>query len=108
MIIQRFTSEGRKEQILWQFFKLAARGNYMRVTRREIARACDVSDTAISYHMGTMEELRWALIGWCVHQSMHGSPDEMAPVLAQAILDKHPATDALSKGRVDIIMRNSV
>ena len=59
---QRMKIEDRKAQLLTHGIKLARRGNYAQVTRKEVALSAGVSEALLSLHFKTMAGYRKALM----------------------------------------------
>lgn len=74
----------RLAQILAAALKMASRDGYTRITREGVARAAHVSEGLVTYHMGTMPELRRAIMREAVRT-------ECLPVIAQGVAarDRH-------------------
>lgn len=80
---KRLKPDIRKENILKAALKLAAVGNYLVVTRDEIAKAVGVTGPALQYHFGTMARLRNELMRYAVR---HRHPR----VVAQGLATRNP------------------
>jgi AcrR family transcriptional regulator len=74
----------RTAQILAAALKLAAKHGYQRITREAIAEAANVSPALVSHHMGTMDQMRRAIMREAVRI-------ECLPVIAQGLVarDRH-------------------
>lgn len=75
----------QKARILDAALKLSERHGYAHVSRDDIARACGFpSSSLVAYHMGTMPELRRAVMREAIRR-------ECLPVLAQGLAarDRH-------------------
>lgn len=84
MTQKKLEARERLSQILSAALKAAAKQGYQRITRETIARAAGVSEALVTYHLGTMPELRRAVMREAVRT-------ECLPVLAQGIVtrDRH-------------------
>ena len=88
MKIYKPTTE-RRLQLLEAACVLAEESNYRNIRRHHLSRACDTSDGNVSRVLGSMDDMRSALIDYAIKQCRH-------VVVAQAIIDRHPATDDIS------------
>lgn len=70
--------------ILTAALKIAAKDGYQRITREAIANTAGVSEALVTYHLGTMPELRRAVMREAVRA-------ECLPVIAQGLTarDRH-------------------
>lgn len=73
-----------KERILRYAVECAKRGQLTHFTRDQVAAGCECSEANVSYHFGTMEKLRLAVITYAVD-------NEVIEILAQARANRHPA-----------------
>ncbi len=91
----RLRPAARKEDILATAVRLAEMNGYAHLTRAEIAAAADITATAITYHFGTMTQLRREIMRYAVaHENLR--------VIAQGIAagDTHAArADASLRSR---------
>lgn len=72
----------RIEQILGAALALCSEGkHYTRITRDEIARKASIPPTLVTYHMGTMPDLRRAIMREAVRSSC-------LPVIVQGLVAK--------------------
>lgn len=86
----------RRDQILDAACKLASQTHYTRVRRHHLAATCGTVPGNISRAMGSMDELREKVI-------KHALSNDIFPIIAQAIIDKHPAVahlDSAERARV--------
>jgi hypothetical protein len=90
MTIYTPTTE-RRQQLLEAACTLAEQGHYRNIRRHHLSRACDTSDGNVSRVLGCMEQMRSALIEYAVTKGRNA-------VVAQAIIDRHPAVDHLDQG----------
>ena len=81
---KRYKPEIRKEAIVDVALKLAAATHYTQVQRKQIADELGVTPPALTYHFGTMELLRRAIIRAAIDR-------EDLVVIAQGLVaqDKH-------------------
>lgn len=81
---QKLEARERFAQILAAALKMAARYGYMRITRETVANAAGVSEALVTYHLGTMSELRRAVMREAVRT-------ECLSVIAQGLCsrDRH-------------------
>jgi AcrR family transcriptional regulator len=81
---QKLQARERLTQILAAALTLSVRSGYTRITRERIAHAAGVSEALVTYHLGTMQELRRAVMREAVRV-------ECLPVIAQGLTsrDKH-------------------
>ncbi len=84
MTIYTPTTE-RRQQLLEAACVLAESTHYRDVRRHHLSRACDTSDGNVSRVLGDMDQMRHDLVLYAMKQ-------ERFTVVAQAIIDKHPAT----------------
>ncbi len=75
----------RRQQILETACLLAEITHYRDVRRHHLAQACGISDGNVSRVLGDMDQMRHALVLYAMEQKRY-------TVVAQAIIDKHPAT----------------
>lgn len=91
-----------RTHILKAALELAAKEGYRNLTREAIAVKADVTPSLISYHLGTMVEMRRHLIREAIRT-------ENLPVLAQAVAmrDKHAlkATPELRTAALDSLRK---
>jgi AcrR family transcriptional regulator len=59
---QKLEARERLAQILAAALRMASRDGYARITREGIAKAAGVSEALVTYHLGTMPELRRAVM----------------------------------------------
>lgn len=59
---QKLEARIRLSQILTAAVRAAAKDGYQRITRETIAKAAGVSEALVTYHLGTMPELRRAVM----------------------------------------------
>jgi AcrR family transcriptional regulator len=83
MIQKRLTARKRKQEIIAAALVLAEASHYQRLTGVEIAKAAGVTNSAVHYHFGTMEELREQIMRAAVKGAV-------LPVIAQGLLAKDP------------------
>lgn len=76
---------------------LAENTHYKDIRRHQMVKLCNTAAGNISRVMGSMDELRTALIE-------HAIVNDKPVIVAQAILDKHPAITHLSKPERAVIM----
>jgi AcrR family transcriptional regulator len=83
---QKLEARERLAQILAAAVKMAAREGYQRITRETIAKAAGVSEALVTHYLGTMPELRRAVMREAVRT-------ECLAVIAQGLTsrDKHAA-----------------
>lgn len=81
---QKLEARERLAQILAAAVKVSAKEGYQRITRETIARAAGVSEGLVTYHLGTMPELRRAVMREAIRSAC-------LPVLAQGLAarDRH-------------------
>jgi len=79
----------RREEILKSACRLAEESHYTKIRRHDLAFVCSTAPGNISRVMGSMDELRTAMIEYALAYGI-------VTVVAQAILDKHPAVDHLN------------
>lgn len=84
MTQKKLEARERLSQILSAALKAAAKQGYQRITRETIARAAGVSEALVTYHLGTMPELRRAVMREAIRT-------ECLPVVAQGVTsrDRH-------------------
>ncbi len=78
----------RRWLILQVACKLAEETHYSRVRRHHLVKRCGTAAGNISRVMGSMEEMRTAVIEYALVNNRN-------IIIAQAIMDKHPAVDHL-------------
>lgn len=78
-----------KERILVVAVRLVRNDGLMVVTRAQIAEQAGCSEANVSYHFGTMERLRVAIIE-------HALDHELIEVLSQARAVRHPSLGRMS------------
>lgn len=83
---QKLAARERLTQILAAALRAAEKHGYQRITRETVAKAAGVSEALVTYHMGTMVELRRAIMREAVRA-------ECLAVIAQGLTsrDKHAA-----------------
>lgn len=81
---QKLEARERLAQILAAAVKAAERHGYNRITRETIAKAAGVSEALVTHYMGTMPELRRAVMREAIRT-------ECLPVIAQGLTsrDRH-------------------
>lgn len=72
-----------KQQIIIAAAKVAERGCYTDLIRHVVAREAGVTDSVVSYHCYNMDELKNEVI-------RHALRTWNYPILAQALIRKHP------------------
>lgn len=84
MTQKKLEARERLSQILAAALKAAAKHGYQRITREAIARAAGVSEALVTHYMGTMPELRRAVMREAIRT-------ECLPVVAQGVAsrDRH-------------------
>ena len=82
-------ADDRREEILEAACELAEKDHYSRVRRHHLVEQCNTAAGNVSRIMGGMAEMRTRLIEYAL---LHGRDI----VVAQAIIDKHPAVDHLT------------
>lgn len=82
-------AEKRRQQILTAACDLAEHMNYREIRRHHLAEACQTAAGNISRVMGGMESFRNQLIDYAMK-------NERNTIVAQAIIDRHPAVECLS------------
>lgn len=91
---QRLTPTARKAEILDAALVVAARSGYDRMTRDDIAAQAKTSSGLVSHHLGTMPQLRRAVMRAAVSR-------ELAAIVARGLALKDPqalkAPDALKR-----------
>ena len=98
MKIYKPTAE-RLQQLLEAACVLAEQSNYRNIRRHHLSAACSTSDGNVSRVMGSMNNMRSALIEYAIKEGRH-------IVVAQAIIDRHPATNDISnEDRVAILTK---
>ena len=80
----------RRWLILQVACKLAEETHYSKVRRHHLVKRCGTAAGNISRIMGSMEEMRTAVIQYALDNDRH-------IIIAQAIVDKHPAVDHLDR-----------
>lgn len=83
----------RREQILSVACELAEETHYSKVRRHHLVERCDTAAGNVSRVMGSMEEMRTRLIEYAIENGR-------LTVVAQAIIDKHPAVKHLESEQV--------
>lgn len=73
----------RRKELLAAAVRLAATRGYTKVSRADIAAACNVSEALVSHHFGTMLAFRRALM-------RHAVASGNARVVAQGLADGNP------------------
>lgn len=91
----------RREQILQVACELAEETHYSKVRRHHLVDRCETAAGNVSRVMGSMEEMRTRLIEYALQ---HGRD----VVVAQAIIDKHPAVSHLDTERRGQILAAAV
>tara|TARA_R100000750_G_scaffold34860_1_gene22434 strand:+ start:606 stop:911 length:306 start_codon:yes stop_codon:yes gene_type:complete len=95
---KRFKPEIRKEAIVDVALELAAAAHYTQVQRKQIADELGVTPPALTYHFGTMEQLRRAIMRAAIERENLG-------VIAQGLVaqDKHAkkAPEALRRRAIE-------
>lgn len=76
--------EIRRDQLLRSAIALAAVSNYRRLTRDAIAQSCDVTSRLVNYYFRDMVSFRNEIIQTAITLRVY-------PVIAQGIVDDHPA-----------------
>lgn len=81
---QKLEARERLAQILAAALKMATRDGYQRITRDTIARAAGVSEALVTHYLGTMPELRRAVMREAIRAGC-------LPVIAQGLAarDRH-------------------
>ena len=96
---KRLKPEIRKEAIVSVALRLAAATHYLQVQRKQIADELGVTPPALTYHFGTMEQLRRAVMRAAIEQG------DLA-VIAQGLVaqDKHAkkAPEALRRRAIEL------
>lgn len=82
-------SAERREQLLQGACMLAEESHYRAIRRSHLAHQCCTADANVSRVLGSMDEVRTALIEYAIEHKRQA-------VIAQAVLDKHPAVSHLS------------
>lgn len=77
------TSEVRKQELLEVAIKLANEGNYLTLTRQDIAREADVSPSLVPHYFGTMDNLREAIIREAIKR-------KLARIIAHGLANQNP------------------
>ena len=72
-----------KDIIVKAAAQMAVRVGYTKLTRSQIAEKLDIFPSSISFHCGTMGDLRCAVIQYAID-------NEITAVLCQALADRHP------------------
>lgn len=75
--------------ILNAALKLAEQTRYDKITRDKVAKLANVADGSINYYFKDMDGLKESLITFAVDGERWG-------IVAQALMDKHPATANLT------------
>jgi len=78
----------RRWLILQVACKLAEETHYSKVRRHHLVKRCGTAAGNISRIMGSMEQMRTAVIQYALDNNRN-------IIIAQAIMDKHPAVDHL-------------
>jgi AcrR family transcriptional regulator len=98
---RRYKPEVRKDAIVTAALRLAAATHYLHVQRKQIADELGVTPPALTYHFGTMEQLRRAIMRAAVER-------EDVTVVAQGLVaqDKHAkkAPEALRRRAIELAM----
>ena len=85
---KRLKPDDRRELIVLAALALAQNTNYKKVTRAEIANACDITGPAVQHHFGTMPKLHRAVMRAACQRAAVG--DEYAlRVVAQGLADNN-------------------
>lgn len=79
----------QKLHILQTAMRLAQTTRYDKLTRIDVAAAAACATGSVSYYFGSMEGLQSAMIEYSVETGAH-------QLVAEAIVDKHPAVSGLS------------
>lgn len=98
---KRYKPEVRKDAIVTAALRLSAATHYMQVQRKQIADELGVTPPALTYHFGTMEQLRRAIMRSAVERGD-------LVVIAQGLVanDKHAkkAPEALRHRAIELAM----
>lgn len=78
-----------RNKILETAIKLAIREGYENVRRKKLAVMAHVAGGSVNRHFGTMSKLRDEVVRAAIAQNLY-------PVIAQALVAKHPLTENLS------------
>ena len=97
MTKKRLKPDVRKEEIISCALFLAIDGHYMQVQRKQIADELGVTPPALTYHFGTMQQLRRAVMRAAVTQ-------EILTVIAQGLV----AQDAQAKKAPEALRRRAI
>lgn len=90
-------ADKRREQILQAACDLAEKTHYRDIRRHHLVKRCNTAAGNISRVMGSMDELRGQLVDYAL---VH----ERSVIIAQAIIDRHPAVSHLdAKQRAKIL-----
>lgn len=96
---KRYKTEVRKEEIVAVALELAQASHYTQVQRKQIADTMGVTPPALTYHFGTMCQLRRAMMRAAVKQ-------ENLIVLAQGLVANDPyakdAPEALRRRAIEL------
>lgn len=82
-------AEDRRTQILETACQMAEESHFSKIKLRELAVNCETVHGNVLRVMGSMSQLQTDLINYAIEQERH-------VVIAQAIMDKHPAVDGWS------------
>ena len=80
---KRYKPEVRKDLVISAALDLAEQGHYLTTTRDALARAAEVTGSAIGYHFATMAQLRGDVMRAAIKQ-------ERLAVIAQGITSGDP------------------
>lgn len=72
-----------KETIIKTATQLAVRVSFDKLTRAQIAAKLEIFPSSVSFHCGTMEELRAAVVAYAI-------ANEYVAVVGQALAVRHP------------------
>lgn len=78
-----------KDSILFYAVQRARHTGLMQFTREQVAKVAGCSEANVSYHFGTMEKLRVAVVDYAIEH-------ETIEVLVQARALRHPALGRMS------------
>lgn len=81
MTTKRLPPAERKAQLLAHALALSERGDYRRVTRKDVAARAGIAESLVSYYLGTMVEMRRAIMRAAVSR-------ECVAVVAQGLAAK--------------------
>lgn len=79
----------RRKQILETACQLAENSHYSKIRRHHLAEKCNTASGNISRVIGSMSDMRQAVIEYALDNGYDG-------VVAQAIVNKHPAVSHLA------------